>query len=270
VSLDPYDDEDYDDELDAQLEEYDFELELEPEPGYLALTRGASYSFLISLPLLAMYEILISAVNTGNAVGVRVGADVWTKRILSATGVSTHLTLGTIALAVGIIIFMRDSRRSIPLHKSYFVGMLVESCFYAVILAYIIYKVVEAIFVPAAGSPPDAAIAGGAGLATQLALSLGAGLYEELFFRLILVTGLYALCRLMLGSIKAYLIAAVVGALIFSWVHYIGPFGDPFHLATFTFRFLFGLALNVLFIARGFGIAAWTHAIYDIMVVMIQ
>ncbi|MFT5130846.1 MAG: membrane protease YdiL (CAAX protease family) [Rhodothermales bacterium] len=269
MSLDPYDEEeDYDEELDL-LEEQDFELELEPEPGYLALTRGASYSFLISLPLLAMYEILISAVNTGNAVGVRVGADVWTKRILSATGVSTHLTLGTIALAVGIIIFMRDSRRSIPLHKSYFVGMLAESCVYAVFFAIVIYKIVEAIFVPA-GTPPDASIAGGSGLLTQLALSLGAGLYEELFFRLILVSGLYALFRLLLGNFKAYLMAAVIGALIFSWVHYIGPFGDPFNLATFTFRFLFGLALNGLFIARGFGIAAWTHAIYDIMVVMIQ
>ena len=265
MSLDPYDEE-YD-ELEDPLEEYDFELE--PEPGYLALTRGASYSFLVSLPLLAMYEILISMVNTGNAVGVRVGADVWTKRILSGMGVSTHLTLGTIALAVGLMIFMRDSRRSVPLYKSYFVGMLAESCFYAVILAYVIYKLVEAIFVPS-GSPPDAAIAGGAGVATQLALSLGAGLYEELFFRLLLVSGLYTLCRLLLGNIKAYLVAAVIGALIFSWVHYIGPFGDPFHLATFTFRFLFGLALNALFIARGFGIAAWTHAIYDIMVVMIQ
>ncbi|RLB78811.1 MAG: CPBP family intramembrane metalloprotease, partial [Deltaproteobacteria bacterium] len=53
---------------------------------------------------------------------------------------------------------------------------------------------------------------------------------------------------------------------LFSLVHYIGTYGDAFTLASFTFRFLFGLALNVLFIVRGFGIAAWTHALYDVMV----
>ena len=270
VSLDPYEDE-YDDELDDQLD-YDLELdlELEPEPGYLALTRGASYSFLISLPLLVMYEVLIAAANTKNAIGVRVGADVWTKDLLAKLGLTTHLTLGTIALAVGIIIFMRDSRNRIPLYKTYFAGMLAESAFYAVIIAYAIVKILEAAIVPGVAATPEAAIAGGGGLITKLALSLGAGLYEELFFRLILVTGLYMLFRLMLGKYKAYLVAAIVGALIFSWVHYIGSLGDDFHIYSFTFRFLFGLALNALFILRGFGIAAWTHALYDIMVVMIS
>ena len=30
----------------------------------------------------------------------------------------------------------------------------------------------------------------------------------------------------------------------------------------------FGLALNVLYLLRGFGIAAWTHALYDVMVLV--
>lgn len=65
----------------------------------------------------------------------------------------------------------------------------------------------------------------------------------------------------------AYVLAAVVGALLFSGVHYIGALGDPFTVASFAFRFLFGLALNVIFLARGFGVAAWTHALYDVMIV---
>ena len=68
-------------------------------------------------------------------------------------------------------------------------------------------------------------------------------------------------------KVTAYLIAAVVGAAIFSAVHYIGPLGDVFELPSFIFRFLFGLALNALFLVRGFGVAAWTHALYDILVV---
>ncbi|NBB73510.1 MAG: CPBP family intramembrane metalloprotease, partial [Bacteroidetes bacterium] len=59
-----------------------------------------------------------------------------------------------------------------------------------------------------------------------------------------------------------------LGAAIFSAVHYVGPFGDAFTLASFSFRFLFGLALNGLFLWRGFGVAAWTHALYDVMLVV--
>jgi hypothetical protein len=63
-------------------------------------------------------------------------------------------------------------------------------------------------------------------------------------------------------------LAAVVGAAVFSVVHYVGTFGDVFTPASFTFRFFFGLALNGLFLWRGFGVAAWTHALYDVMLVL--
>jgi len=65
----------------------------------------------------------------------------------------------------------------------------------------------------------------------------------------------------------AYVVSALVGALIFSAVHYVGALGDAFTLSSFTFRFLFGLALNGIFLIRGFGVAAWTHALYDVLVV---
>ena len=105
-------------------------------------------------------------------------------------------------------------------------------------------------------------------MAEMLVLSIGAGLYEELVFRVLLVGGLYwGIQHLASDKITAYLVAAVVGAMVFSAVHYIGALGDPFELSSFFFRFLFGLALNALFLVRGFGVAAWTHALYDILVV---
>ena len=63
---------------------------------------------------------------------------------------------------------------------------------------------------------------------------------------------------------------AVIGALIFSWVHYIGPLGYEFTVSSFAFRALMGLALNGLFLTRGFGIAAMTHAIYDVIVTIMN
>jgi membrane protease YdiL (CAAX protease family) len=98
-----------------------------------------------------------------------------------------------------------------------------------------------------------------------IVLSLGAGIYEELLFRVVLVGGLLAIFLATgLGKKPARIYAAILAALVFSAFHYVGPYGEQFQAASFIFRFMSGLALNALFIARGFGIAAWTHALYDV------
>ena len=102
------------------------------------------------------------------------------------------------------------------------------------------------------------------------ALSLGAGLYEELFFRVILISVLvFLISRVLSKKWLAYLVSALIAAFLFSTVHYIGEFGDPFTIGSFLFRFLFGLALNGIYVLRGFGTAAWTHALYDLLVIFI-
>jgi hypothetical protein len=58
----------------------------------------------------------------------------------------------------------------------------------------------------------------------------------------------------------------VLSSLLFSAAHYIGPYGDAFDWLTAFFRFLAGAFFAVLFIFRGFGIAAGTHALYDVLV----
>jgi hypothetical protein len=65
-------------------------------------------------------------------------------------------------------------------------------------------------------------------------------------------------------------VASLVGALVFAAAHYVGAYGDAFTLASFTFRALAGLFFSVLFVLRGFGIAAWTHALYDVMVLVVR
>ncbi len=62
--------------------------------------------------------------------------------------------------------------------------------------------------------------------------------------------------------------AAVVSSLIFSLFHYLGPLGDSFQLSSFVFRFVAGMVLAGIYRWRGFGIAAGTHALYDVFVVL--
>ncbi len=220
----------------------------------------------MALPLVALYEAL-ALLTLGN-VGVRVGADVWIKQLLASVGATGGWVFAGIVVALGAALIVRERRRygPLPLRARYFAGMLAESAGLAVVLAFAVSAVVGMIFAMAlwplqAGGAP-------VGLPGQLALSLGAGVYEELVFRVVLVGGLAWLLRQKWTKGPAYTAAAIVGALVFSAVHYIGPYGDPFTLPSFTFRALFGLALNAVFLLRGFGVAAWSHALYDVLVTL--
>jgi uncharacterized membrane protein YjjP (DUF1212 family) len=111
----------------------------------------------------------------------------------------------------------------------------------------------------------------GMSVGTRLMLALGAGLYEELLFRVLLVGGLAAGLQWMLGGKRwvSGVIAAVIGAVVFSAFHYIGEYGDRLELMSFTYRAIAGLAFSALYLVRGFGITAWTHALYDVYVMVI-
>jgi len=105
---------------------------------------------------------------------------------------------------------------------------------------------------------------------TMLMLSLGAGIYEELLFRVVLVGLLAWGAKKLLGwrPLVAGIAATVLGAFIFSAFHYIGPFGDRFDVYSFVFRTIAGLFFSGLYLLRGFGITAWTHALYDVFLLL--
>ena len=95
----------------------------------------------------------------------------------------------------------------------------------------------------------------------------GAGLYEEVLFRLLLLPAVaFVLERLGASASAAAAWAILLTSGLFSLAHYVGPLGDTFDLYGFVFRALAGGFFAVLFLARGFGIVAGTHAAYDILV----
>ena len=59
------------------------------------------------------------------------------------------------------------------------------------------------------------------------------------------------------------------GAAVFSAFHYVGPYGDRLELYSFVFRLIAGLFFSALYVLRGFGITAWTHALYDVLVLVL-
>jgi membrane protease YdiL (CAAX protease family) len=100
-------------------------------------------------------------------------------------------------------------------------------------------------------------------------ISLGAGIYEEILFRMLLLSILYFIIvkALRANPIIGSLCSILICAFIFSLMHYIGPTGDSYSIGSFSFRLVAGIVLSAIFVFRGLGIAVYTHAIYDILVI---
>jgi hypothetical protein len=220
--------------------------------------RAPRYSLSFAFPLLVAYEVLAFSLSGDEVTGVRNGADVLLKSLFLAFGGRDGLVVfGALLVGGGAWLVWQDYRRWGSLDPRVFGLMAAESMAYALI-------------------PSLATIGRATGLTlgsvatwslpTQLMISLGAGIYEELLFRVILVSGLVWMARRAFGwrPLTAGLFAVAAGALIFSAFHYIGPYGDRFELGSFTFRAVAGVLFSGLYLLRGFGITAWTHALYDV------
>lgn len=103
----------------------------------------------------------------------------------------------------------------------------------------------------------------------MLVLSVGAGIYEELVFRLIAFTLLAVLLLDILKVRKAVAgpLIVLIPAILFSLYHYLGP--EHFSMQSFVFRMLAGVYFGGIFLCRGFGITAGSHAAYDLLIVLI-
>ncbi len=112
----------------------------------------------------------------------------------------------------------------------------------------------------------------------SIVIGIGAGIYEELVFRLILICVLMLLFQdvLRLSRKSSIILSVLISALLFSAHHHVdflsgqANAADPFTLGRFAFRTIAGVYFAVLFAIRGFGITAGTHAFYDIIATVIN
>jgi hypothetical protein len=241
------------------------------------------------VPLLVLYEAL-ALLLAGDA-GIRNGADVLLRSAFAAVAGAWGPLLFGLALVGGSLWLVgRDLRRQgglrrglATLRANVFAGMLAESVALALVFGGVVALVTANLLHPfvvvgverGALEPAVALVAqtplDALSWPVKLMVSLGAGLYEELLFRVVLVGGLALAGRHLLGLAPrpSAVLAVVVGALLFSASHYVGAYGDPLEVASFTFRFVAGVFFSGLFLLRGFGITAWTHALYDVFLLVL-
>ena len=236
---------------------------LAAERSYFNVTRSWAAGLLFALPLLAAYELGVLLLRSDvNAVAAGFRAPIsWLQRNpVEIFGADLLLLINVALIAVALVAVWRVGKLG-ALHGGTFLGMFLESCLYALLLGPLALAPLTG-DLQAAGFAPHLDR-----LPFKLVVAAGAGFYEEALFRFMLLGVIFYLAK-GLGKLHwftAGALALVVSGVIFSAAHFLAP-GETPDLGAFIFRLAAGMILGVIFLIRGFGIAAWTHALFDLYV----
>jgi hypothetical protein len=237
---------------------------------------GAWVDLGLTLPIFLVYQVAVVFLGVQNA------TDMVTGTLLRVSeGNRTTYLLATFAIGVIFAGAFALLGRGQAFRPSKFFQIAVEGVVYAVLMRLVAGYVVGSVF----AGPPSIA---DQGRFVGFVMSLGAGFYEELTFRVILfglgaklfvflfakqrvdITGTSPTSRVSMRALGIMVAWAMVCAVIFSAVHYIGPMSDSFAMPSFLFRLVLGLVLTLIFATRGFAAAVWTHALYDVWVLVFR
>jgi hypothetical protein len=280
------------------------------QDSYLERTSRPIYAIIFLLPFIIFYEVGTFGFNTDilNQSQIRVVAFVWLQHLLESVGFGGKFAWVAPPLAVVAILTAMQitSGKQWRLWFGDILPMAVECVLLAIPL------IVLTLFLSSSskaesdigrlentavriqtGAPlncssiqnnstssvTDQAVRGQQDqpLLANIITGIGAGIYEELVFRLILICLLMMLLQdvLRLDHKNSIVLSVLISASLFSAHHHIDFFSgrpnviDPFNWTRFAFRTLAGIYFAILFAIRGFGITAGTHAFYNIIAVSI-
>jgi membrane protease YdiL (CAAX protease family) len=234
-----------------------------PPKGYFQQSKDPLNALVLVIPVLLVYQagLLMTKGKVLNGVDlisvVLVAKFDWWGLF--------YFNLALVLLGVGGVFYLRRKHEFTP---KIMLPMAAESTVYAFLLGYVIVGIMSKLGL----DRPELWIGlqtgeEDMGTLARVCLAFGAGIHEEFVFRLGLFTGMvWGLSKLM-ERVPSILVAVFVSSLLFSLAHYLGA--EPFALYSFSYRFLAGVLFCVLFATRGFAIAVYTHAIYDVLVMVV-
>jgi hypothetical protein len=226
--------------------------------GYFSDSKRALTSLVFLLPLIIAYEIGTRQFTTAAQHGhdQQIIAFTMMRQAFRLIGVHAQ-HLPAVAVVLWLLCIHIFEHAPWQFHPSTLLGMAAECVIWALPLIGAGWLMSR--YFPLATLPPTNR--------DLVIMSLGAGVYEELVFRLILfnVLGFLLHDLLRLPLLLTYLGVVLFSALTFSLYHYLSP-AEHFAWRTFAFRTVAGAYFGVLFLVRGFGISASCHAAYDVLI----
>lgn len=240
--------------------------------SYFTQSRRPLAALVFLTPMVLLYEVgtLLFHVDRAANAETRIVAFTWVRSLFDTFGASGALVapLATVAMLLGWHVFARQPWRLRPTVPA---AMAAESCLLAIPL--LMTAALAAVAIRSLNRAELGSVLLLSGdlnfqTATAMAvLGLGAGIYEELIFRLIGFALLHTLLRDVLGVGERMTLWVTLGitSLAFAGYHHLPGTGEVFALGSFTFRTVAGVWLGLVFAARGLGLAAGSHAAYDVL-----
>ncbi|MBL7134345.1 MAG: CPBP family intramembrane metalloprotease [Phycisphaerae bacterium] len=228
------------------------------DQGYRWQTHRPLNCLVFILPLLAAFHAGVASFGTDLMVPHYFHVVL---RYFGATGV--HLPAALIAaVLVGQHLLRREKWR---VEMRVLAGMFVESILWSLPL------IALSFLLPRTPGELTTTAPGARGLLEQLTAAVGAGIYEEFFFRLVLITSAMLIFVNVFALRKAVVASAavIVTAIAFSLCHL--PAEQLTGQVSLNWNkciFLFGAGLlwGVVFVFRGLGIAVGSHIFYNLYV----
>ncbi|MEM6790002.1 MAG: CPBP family intramembrane glutamic endopeptidase [Myxococcota bacterium] len=231
-------------------------------PRRLVRARQAWADLALVLPLFVAYHLGVVLLDVRNA------ADPLTAELLRLA--EHHLFmywLWTLGLGLGLVLVFSALAGRAAFEPRRFFSLAIEAVVYALLMRAAAAAALGYLSLAAEAEGPGLTVGRPDAVAAGIVMSLGAGFYEELVFRVGLVGGGLIAMKLFFGTLPRLALGVgwvLITALVFAGWHYVGPLADAYHLQSFVFRAVCGLVLTVIFLVRGFAAAVWTHALYDI------
>jgi hypothetical protein len=220
-------------------------------------TRSNAWTDLaLTLPIFVLYHLGVVFLPVRNA------ADPVTSELKALANQSLPLYASlTVAIGGAFILILSILGRGKAFSAARFLWIGAEGVIYAIGMRIFGGWVVENVTLSAG----DDLTAGPFG---AIVMSLGAGFYEELMFRVALFGVGAWIVKIMLGRGPTGLAVlagwAIVSSIAFSAWHHVGPLSDAFDTEVFIYRAACGLVLTAIYELRGFAPAVWTHTLYDL------
>ncbi|MBL4697529.1 MAG: CPBP family intramembrane metalloprotease [Phycisphaerales bacterium] len=248
--------------------------------GYFRLSSQPLHTLIFLLPVIAVYEIGSMGL-LGTGVSSRLEAQEMLVRFFDLFGV-LGLHLPALALVVTLVVQQFLSRASWKISPMVPLAMIAESAFLTgplIVFAIILEPQSQALMIPAMQVVAETAGPATGMMSTSdsfwegIFLAFGAGLYEEMLFRLVLITILHFMITDVLSfkDRTGKIAAVILSAIAFAWLHdsvYTASGGLNIRLA--AFYTLAGAYFGILFLSRGLGIAVGAHLMYDLLVFVIM
>ncbi len=230
--------------------------------GYLSATRHPWPCLIFLVPLLAVYECGVIWLGGAAPEKLRNGADKWLRDQIAHAGFNPLLLVPGVIVGVFLVwtVWRWKGRPERVLAVVF--GMALESLLFAGVLWVIARNFNSILSHNGIAMNLDVS----RDKAAELVTYVGAGIYEEVIFRLILCGGLARLLNFVLVPwVAAVPMAILASSVLFSAAHYIHQ-AEVYNQSLFLFRVVVGMFFAVIYWWRGFGVAAGAHAWYDIIV----